>query len=779
MNAPVVLPRETRKPVFPAVVHTYTDALRVLCKATAPMTAAQLADATVRDKANLRRDLHKLRDAGVIAQVGDASTITAKGRDWVRGQDLAEGLLVLADPNPPTAADHGRSGVQRAPFHAFRRNPDQPRKTFDPVVIAGIADTIVAAGDLLQPTLVRPRNAADPLDGDDANPIRMLWAGEQRLRAVELLIEQDRLPAALDPVKGGGIPYVERDAEPGSTAFLALIENGARAPLDPLEEAFAFVDYMNDTGITSARQVAINTGRAGKGDEKGVRTVQIRIKVAREATPEAIDEYRHTRDWNRLVETVQQKGETQDERRAREIRQGCSGLMGRRRLALIELAHKAVLEPLSSDARPMVATSYNYVDPTGAVSALVQFAGGVFSRDEARVSDVATAWLIDEGLLDLEDPARTLAAAWREHQLLESTITARLESSPIIWSTEWLNVTPAPEAVTAADDPALFDLPPPDSVPAKPLPAMAIIALAEVLHASGYPERSPEPIATAYRYWLDGNLSVMKDAGLVAIVHAQAQPPRILLHPEGVAALNREAAARGMTILLPVGDDALNLLRQSLIGFTGEGYVTDWLNAAPSKEEMEQAVTFTVTRANPPGRDDGEAPNHEDLEEDEAVAAAGQVLITVDRAMASLPVEGFARLMTAAGLDGPFKTRPDVPGAVFDSKDDDLLVLDQHGALPDDLVRARATLVSAALNAASGAGVPLTLKDLPDGEDKSTGARVERALGRVRDWMAWNYEGLHSLPDVTDLYSEISEALNASRYDRRAAAERATEGTAQ
>ena len=59
---------ETAPPpsAFPAVVHTYTDALRLL-RDEGPLTLAQVADLTGRVKSNLRRDKPRLIEAGVLS----------------------------------------------------------------------------------------------------------------------------------------------------------------------------------------------------------------------------------------------------------------------------------------------------------------------------------------------------------------------------------------------------------------------------------------------------------------------------------------------------------------------------------------------------------------------------------------------------------------------------------------------------------------------------------------------------------------------------------------
>jgi hypothetical protein len=760
---------------FPAIVHVYTDVLRVLANAPAPMTATQLAAATRRDKSNVRRDLKKLEEAGVLTLDSEGAFVTDEGVAWVRGQAIAEGLESAgprsdADAAPPPRAGHAN----------FRPNPDQPRKDFDEAVIRGIADTIAAdaengGGGLLQALLVRPRDPADPLDGDEANPVRMIWAGEQRWRAIALLIAEDRLPAALDPARGGGIPFDERAEPPGGASFLALVENGARSDLDPLDEAFAFLDYVTRENL-SARQAAINTGRAAKG-EGGVRTVQIRVQVAKEATPEAIAEYRRTRDWNALVDSVQKAGETPEERRHREIRKGVAGLMGRRRLGLIELAHKALLEPDGEAAGRSTAIRRDLNDPTGVIGALVQHAGAMFGGGSGRISDVARAWLVEQKLLDIDNPRETLAAAWREHGLLETTIEDRLAGSVITWSTEWLN--PPPPAA-APEEPALFD--PPAAAPARTLadilPGRSVITLAEILHLSpGGGDDDPSiPQAQAAKYWLDGNLAAMKDAGLIVIIHEPGRPPVIGVTGAGLDAYHAALAERGVDHdgLRP-SPGQLQAIRGAWgqAAWPGPGMVTEWLNieppAAPPAETADaaQAIVHTAARDVGPGRDESGAPSHEDLDDDEAREAAGRVRVEVDRAMVSLPVMGFARLMAAAGLGGALRTRPDMPGVVFDAAGEDILVIDQHGQLPDDLVHARATLVSAALNAANGAGVPLTLGDLVPDDDQSPAARLERALRRVCDWMAWHYEPLIAIPDAEAVYGQVSEALNAARAARR------------
>jgi DNA-binding transcriptional ArsR family regulator len=117
--------RERVRPDFPAVVHTYTDALRVLREAPDhALTVGELAVKTDRVLSNVRRDLPKLRDAGVVTFVhgDDRAHLTEKGRRWLQGQDIAEGAAAAA-------AD---DGVLRLRHDQLRPDPTKSvRKVFD------------------------------------------------------------------------------------------------------------------------------------------------------------------------------------------------------------------------------------------------------------------------------------------------------------------------------------------------------------------------------------------------------------------------------------------------------------------------------------------------------------------------------------------------------------------------------------------------------------------------------------------------------------------------
>ena len=107
-------------------------------------------------------------------------------------------------------------------------NRSQPRQTFDEDEIAELAASIKEVG-LLQPIVVR----TDPTD----NNAYELIMGERRLRACQL-------------AKVTQIPAIVRETNDNKMLLDALIENLHRVQLNPLEEAAAYQQLMEDFGCT-------------------------------------------------------------------------------------------------------------------------------------------------------------------------------------------------------------------------------------------------------------------------------------------------------------------------------------------------------------------------------------------------------------------------------------------------------------------------------------------------------------------------------------------------
>jgi len=124
-----------------------------------------------------------------------------------------------------------------------------PRLRFDPDTIFGLAASIEELG-LLEPLVVR-RN---PQPSDSRPGPYLLIAGEQRYKAIGVLIEEGSWPAE-KPIP---VHLAEIDSD-RDHRLAALAENMARADLTPLEEASAIRALLND-GL-AVKEVA---GKLGK-----------------------------------------------------------------------------------------------------------------------------------------------------------------------------------------------------------------------------------------------------------------------------------------------------------------------------------------------------------------------------------------------------------------------------------------------------------------------------------------------------------------------------------
>ena len=111
------------------------------------------------------------------------------------------------------------------PIEHCRPNPNQPRKHFDPDLIADLARSIERHG-LIQPITVR----RDPRDKTGY----LIVAGERRYHAVKSL-NRETIPAILTD---------------GNTDEIALIENLQRQDLSPIEEAEALARLQKKHGYT-------------------------------------------------------------------------------------------------------------------------------------------------------------------------------------------------------------------------------------------------------------------------------------------------------------------------------------------------------------------------------------------------------------------------------------------------------------------------------------------------------------------------------------------------
>lgn len=118
----------------------------------------------------------------------------------------------------------------------IRRNPYQPRKTFDENALKELASSIKEHG-VVQPVIVKKS-----VKGYE------LIAGERRTRAARM--------AGLET-----IPAIIRDFTDQEMMEIALIENIQRENLNPIEEAQAFKNIINETNMTQ-EQIATKFGKS-------------------------------------------------------------------------------------------------------------------------------------------------------------------------------------------------------------------------------------------------------------------------------------------------------------------------------------------------------------------------------------------------------------------------------------------------------------------------------------------------------------------------------------
>jgi ParB family chromosome partitioning protein len=145
---------------------------------------------------------------------------------------IGRGLAaILPEPAPED------SELRELPVSLIKPNPSQPRTSFDPDALAGLASSIEASG-VVQPLLVRPLT-----DGSYE-----LIAGERRWRAAR--------QAGLERV-----PAVIREAGEAERLQTALIENVVREDLNPVEEARACAALVEDLGL-SKEDLARRVGRS-------------------------------------------------------------------------------------------------------------------------------------------------------------------------------------------------------------------------------------------------------------------------------------------------------------------------------------------------------------------------------------------------------------------------------------------------------------------------------------------------------------------------------------
>jgi ParB family transcriptional regulator, chromosome partitioning protein len=144
---------------------------------------------------------------------------------------------------------------------SIEANPRQPRQVFDEEALAELVHSIREFG-LMQPIVVRALTDAQP-----GGPRYQLVMGERRWRAAQ--------QAGL-----ATIPAIVRETADDSMLRDALLENIHRVQLNPLEEAAAYQQLLDEFGVTHD-ELAARIGRSRPLITNMIRLLRLPIAVQR------------------------------------------------------------------------------------------------------------------------------------------------------------------------------------------------------------------------------------------------------------------------------------------------------------------------------------------------------------------------------------------------------------------------------------------------------------------------------------------------------------------
>ena len=164
-----------------------------------------------------------------------------------RRSGLGRGLGSLI---PTEVIGDRSSALLEIPVVSIRANSHQPRSVFDEESLASLTASVREVG-ILQPILVRAT-------GDGAYE---LIAGERRWRAAK----RAGLPT---------VPAIVKDANDVQSVEQALVENLHREDLNPLEEAGAYQQLIEDFGLTHD-QLSARVGKSRAAITNTLRLFQL------------------------------------------------------------------------------------------------------------------------------------------------------------------------------------------------------------------------------------------------------------------------------------------------------------------------------------------------------------------------------------------------------------------------------------------------------------------------------------------------------------------------
>lgn len=215
--------------------------------------------------------------------------------------DIVLGGARAAGPDPAAGHDGQDLGAvyREIALTQIEPNPRQPRQVFDEEALAELVHSIREFG-LMQPIVVREAG-----DAEGGGPRYQLVMGERRWRAAQ--------KAGLDV-----IPAIVRDTSDDTLLRDALLENIHRVQLNPLEEAAAYQQLLDEFGVTHD-ELAARIGRSRPLISNMIRLLRLPIAVQRRVAAGVL-----SAGHARALLSLEAGAEAQEELAARIVAEGLS-----------------------------------------------------------------------------------------------------------------------------------------------------------------------------------------------------------------------------------------------------------------------------------------------------------------------------------------------------------------------------------------------------------------------------------------------------------------------
>ncbi|CAN5401406.1 ParB/RepB/Spo0J family partition protein [soil metagenome] len=201
---------------------------------------------------------------------------------------------------PPAPVNEVGAVYREIDPSAIEPNPRQPRQVFDEEALSELVHSIKEFG-LMQPIVVR----AVPSDGPGTPARYQLVMGERRWRAAQ--------EAGL-----ATIPSIVRETTDNDMLRDALLENIHRAQLNPLEEAAAYQQLLDEFGVTHD-ELASRIGRSRPLITNMIRLLRLPIAVQRRVAAGVL-----SAGHARALLALEAGAEAQEELAARIVAEGLS-----------------------------------------------------------------------------------------------------------------------------------------------------------------------------------------------------------------------------------------------------------------------------------------------------------------------------------------------------------------------------------------------------------------------------------------------------------------------